>query len=256
MFSCGPGRLLCYCSACLSQIISLRLESLRTGVPFLHGSRVAAAMHTARLLRTCSFVQLTSGSSVLIQPADICRAPRTGLPFMDVSSSAGSFYSCSCTMEPMSCMYMILKAPRNGLSFESVCTCRFVEPLRTGLPFLDGRIALKPGHLLEVVGPSGSAKSELLLQVSPTRSREAWRLAGLKTGIVAGESRSECKVQGGLYDGLMHKALGCVDTVGREFHAFLHGQLETGLLVAEPPPASGPGQCRFKAQRRRPPAAA
>ena len=56
-----------------------------------------------------------------------------------------------------------------------VYTCRFVEPLRTGLPFLDGRIALKPGHLLEVVGPSGSAKSELLLQVSPTKVRDTCR---------------------------------------------------------------------------------
>ena len=131
---------------------------------------VAAAMHTAMLLRTCSSVHLTSGSSQSAHAASIyLPGPKTGLSLMDVSSSAGSFYSCTCTMKPMPCMYMFL-APRNGLWPETVCTCRFVEPLRTGLPFLDGRIALKPGHLLEVVGPSGSAKSELLLQVSPTRS--------------------------------------------------------------------------------------
>lgn len=38
---------------------------------------VTAAMHTSMLLRTCGFIQLTSGSfeSVLIQPAYTCQAP-------------------------------------------------------------------------------------------------------------------------------------------------------------------------------------
>lgn len=39
------------------------------------------------------------------------------------------------------------------------------EALATGLPFIDAHVKLRPGHLLEVVGPAGSAKTELLIQV-------------------------------------------------------------------------------------------
>ncbi len=40
-----------------------------------------------------------------------------------------------------------------------------VDPVRTGIPFLDQAVFLRPGHLVELVGLSGCAKSELLIQV-------------------------------------------------------------------------------------------
>ena len=43
-----------------------------------------------------------------------------------------------------------------------------VDPVRTGIPFLDQAVFLKPGHVVELVGLSGSAKSELLVQVCVT----------------------------------------------------------------------------------------
>ncbi|KAK9803186.1 hypothetical protein WJX72_011755 [[Myrmecia] bisecta] len=42
----------------------------------------------------------------------------------------------------------------------------FVEPLRTGLFFLDASFALRPGHVVELSGPSGCAKTELLAQAA------------------------------------------------------------------------------------------
>lgn len=39
------------------------------------------------------------------------------------------------------------------------------ERLCTGLPFLDDVLTLRPGNLLELAGPAGSGKSELLIQV-------------------------------------------------------------------------------------------
>lgn len=41
-----------------------------------------------------------------------------------------------------------------------------VDPVRTGIPFLDQAVFLRPGHVVELVGASGSGKSELLVQVS------------------------------------------------------------------------------------------
>jgi len=41
----------------------------------------------------------------------------------------------------------------------------FVAPLRSGVPVIDQHTALRPGHVLEVVGGPATAKSELLLQV-------------------------------------------------------------------------------------------
>lgn len=41
-----------------------------------------------------------------------------------------------------------------------------VAPLKTGLPFVDAVCALRPGHVLELVGPAGSGKTEALLQVA------------------------------------------------------------------------------------------
>ncbi len=188
---------------------------------------VTAAMHTSMLLRTCGFVQPNSGSfeSALIQPAYTCQAPglachlwtatalqaqstvspvplnqchahpgferatQSALPFLDGCSYAD--LTLTCETEPI----VVCGGSRY------VHTCRFVEPLRTGLPFLDGRIALKPGHLLEVVGPSGSAKSELLLQVRTSRSRGGMLQAAMcRNGIGAGESQCDCEVQGGLHD--------------------------------------------------------
>ena len=40
----------------------------------------------------------------------------------------------------------------------------FVEPLRTSIAFVDNA-AIRPGNVLEVVGASGSGKTELLMQV-------------------------------------------------------------------------------------------
>eukprot|EP00775_Hariotina_reticulata_P002887 gene2887-3177_t len=41
-----------------------------------------------------------------------------------------------------------------------------VEAVPTGLPFIDAHVTLRPGSVLEVVGPSGSAKSEMLIQAA------------------------------------------------------------------------------------------
>ena len=46
-----------------------------------------------------------------------------------------------------------------------------VDPVRTGIPFLDQAVFLRPGHVVELVGLSGCAKSELLIQV---RKRGYW----------------------------------------------------------------------------------
>ena len=42
----------------------------------------------------------------------------------------------------------------------------FVAPLRSGVPVIDQHTALRPGHIVEIAGGPGTAKSELLLQVS------------------------------------------------------------------------------------------
>jgi ABC-type lipoprotein export system ATPase subunit len=39
------------------------------------------------------------------------------------------------------------------------------EALPTGIPLVDQHVTFRPGQILEVVGPSGSGKSELLIQV-------------------------------------------------------------------------------------------
>lgn len=39
-----------------------------------------------------------------------------------------------------------------------------VDPVRLGIPFLDRVISLRPGQVVEVVGASGTCKSELLVQ--------------------------------------------------------------------------------------------
>lgn len=57
------------------------------------------------------------------------------------------------------------------------------EPLLTGVPLLDKHVPspLRPGCLLEIVGPSGVGKTELLLEVrvliggSKTEDREEFR---------------------------------------------------------------------------------
>lgn len=48
-----------------------------------------------------------------------------------------------------------------------------VDPVRTGVPFLDRAVFLRPGHVVELVGASGCGKSELLVQVSTlTKSKQ------------------------------------------------------------------------------------
>lgn len=46
----------------------------------------------------------------------------------------------------------------------------FVETRRTNLHFIDQHVELKPGHPLEVAGPSSSGKTEILLQVLKDKS--------------------------------------------------------------------------------------
>jgi len=43
-----------------------------------------------------------------------------------------------------------------------------VEPLTTSLPFVDSAVAMRPGHVLELCGPSGAGKTELLTQAAAT----------------------------------------------------------------------------------------
>lgn len=38
------------------------------------------------------------------------------------------------------------------------------EAIATGVPFVDAHIKLRPGQMLELAGPAGSAKSEMLIQ--------------------------------------------------------------------------------------------
>ena len=45
------------------------------------------------------------------------------------------------------------------------------DPIRTGVPFLDQAVFLRPGHVVEIAGPSGCSKSELLVQVSDIETR-------------------------------------------------------------------------------------
>lgn len=40
-----------------------------------------------------------------------------------------------------------------------------VEPLRTGVPFIDEAYSLRPGQGLEILGPTTSGKTEILIQV-------------------------------------------------------------------------------------------
>src|SRR5687767_1453461 len=40
-----------------------------------------------------------------------------------------------------------------------------VAPLHTGVPFIDRRMPVRPGTVIEVTGMTGSGKTELLLQV-------------------------------------------------------------------------------------------
>lgn len=41
-----------------------------------------------------------------------------------------------------------------------------VEPFYLGIPFLDQAISLRPGQVIELSGPSGTAKSDILVQAS------------------------------------------------------------------------------------------
>lgn len=43
-----------------------------------------------------------------------------------------------------------------------------VEPLMTGLPLLDHHVSIRPGQVVEVAGPAGSGKSDVLVQVAAT----------------------------------------------------------------------------------------
>uniref|UniRef100_A0A383VW69 RecA family profile 1 domain-containing protein n=1 Tax=Tetradesmus obliquus TaxID=3088 RepID=A0A383VW69_TETOB len=43
---------------------------------------------------------------------------------------------------------------------------QFRESVSTGLPFLDKHVKLRPGHLLEIIGPAGTAKTEILTEIA------------------------------------------------------------------------------------------
>jgi hypothetical protein len=42
---------------------------------------------------------------------------------------------------------------------------QFREAVSTGLPFVDKHVKLRPGHVLEIIGPAGTAKTEMLTEV-------------------------------------------------------------------------------------------
>ena len=42
---------------------------------------------------------------------------------------------------------------------------QFRDAVSTGLPFLDKHVKLRPGHLLEIIGPAGTAKTEIITEV-------------------------------------------------------------------------------------------
>ena len=48
-----------------------------------------------------------------------------------------------------------------------------VEPVCLGIPFLDQALLLRPGHVVELSGQSGTAKSDLLVQVRKLAARRA-----------------------------------------------------------------------------------
>lgn len=50
-------------------------------------------------------------------------------------------------------------------SASALLTRTFVEPLRSGVLIIDQHVFLRPGHVLEIAGPAGAGKSELLIQV-------------------------------------------------------------------------------------------
>lgn len=43
---------------------------------------------------------------------------------------------------------------------------QYREAVPTGLPCVDCHVTLRPGHVLEVVGPPGTAKTEMLIEVT------------------------------------------------------------------------------------------
>lgn len=45
------------------------------------------------------------------------------------------------------------------------------EAVVTGLPFIDSHVKLRPGHVLEIVGPTSSGKTEILIEV---RDQHFW----------------------------------------------------------------------------------
>lgn len=45
-----------------------------------------------------------------------------------------------------------------------------VDPVRTGVPFLDQAVFLRPRHVVEIIGSSGCGKSETLAQVSGSKT--------------------------------------------------------------------------------------
>ena len=64
-----------------------------------------------------------------------------------------------------------------------------VDPIRTGVPFLDQAVFLRPGHVVEIIGASGCGKSELLVQVSALKAiKQGVQLANL-------QSRMACRLQ-------------------------------------------------------------
>lgn len=61
------------------------------------------------------------------------------------------------------------------------------EALACGLPFIDAYLRLRPGHLVELVGPAGAAKTELLIQVGCCCALWACTACGtLQRGCVEG----------------------------------------------------------------------
>eukprot|EP00882_Tetradesmus_deserticola_P012166 GHRQ01012890.1.p2 GENE.GHRQ01012890.1~~GHRQ01012890.1.p2 ORF type:complete len:135 (+),score=45.86 GHRQ01012890.1:112-516(+) len=52
------------------------------------------------------------------------------------------------------------------------------EAVTTGVPFVDKHIKLRPGHILEIIGPAGTAKSEILTEIAANIMTKAVAVGG------------------------------------------------------------------------------
>ena len=70
-----------------------------------------------------------------------------------------------------------------------------VDPVRTGVPFLDQAVFLRPRHVVEIIGPCGCGKSETLAQVSG--SMTVYRTHGLLVNVSTADCSHVHPAEGG-----------------------------------------------------------